>query len=589
MGVGLCCTFASYMVRRNGILHFRMVVPTDIRQSVGRRELRMSLKTGYVREGGRKAARMAGIAQDAFDEIRKGKRGTMAELDAQQIRTLVGEWLRECLEDDERDRASRKRPLSREELEDETDIHERLLSDAREYLATADYRHAVPSAEFILEDNGLEVDRTHASFNVLCREVLKAQIAGLEVAIRRDNGDYDNPYTSLAMPVKAPLLTAQTEVSAPEATDCGPLLSELLKKFTEEKMELGHWTTHTLKDNVPMVEDFIEMVGDIPIGLLTAAHMRDARDRFKKVPKQRRLKKQYKGKSLRKLSDMPIPERDRFSITTLNNRADKIGGYLKWVKDQGYPVEDGLASILTFKKPKNSSQGRTDERAPFAPEDLQRIFHPDNYLKYIYVKGEGESPARFWVPIIGLCTGMRLEEICQLYIDDIREVKGVWCIDINARKDKSRKTTASERLVPVPPVVKDLGFLEYVESLKTRGEERVFPDLDKDNSTEKYSHKIGKAFNYYLHKQLCITQDEKGRGKVFHSLRHTFANRCKQLGLKIRQTKQTIGHKQGSDITLDYYADEYEPDIIYREVTCKATPQVDLSPLRETAQNFIKK
>lgn len=55
------------------------------------------------------------------------------------------------------------------------------------------------------------------------------------------------------------------------------------------------------------------------------------------------------------------------------------------------------------------------------------------------------------MPLIALCTGARLGEICQLDTTDIRTVDGVDCIvvslrSLNGTTDKQLKTTASYRL-----------------------------------------------------------------------------------------------------------------------------------------------
>ncbi len=588
MSSGLCCTLTSYTIRKNNILHFRMVVPKDIRGILGKRELRLSLRTGYVREGVKKAGRLAGVAQEAFDEIRKGSGGDMAGLEPHQIQALVGEWLKEALEDDERSRAQRKRPRREEDVEKESKVLDIQLSTLRERLATDDHGSAVSFAKDLLEEHGIDFEPDDATFKTLCREMTKAQIVALSVILKRNRGDYDMEDILPAkeeQPHEAEPATPREEQQQHQETpDQGPLMSEILDAYIKEKMDLGDWTEHTRMDNEPMIRDFIEMVGDMPIGALSAVHMRDARDRFSKVPKGRKIKAAYNGKSLRELSDMDIPEEDRYSITTLNNRAIKVGGYLKWLKDRGYSVEDGLISIMRFKKSKKKSAQRgTGDRASFTPEDLGRIFSPSNYLEA--VKGQ---PSRFWVPLVSLCTGMRLEEIAQLYLEDIRKVDGIWCMDINQKADKSRKTEASERLVPVPPALEELGFLEYAECLRTKQEERLFPELSKAITTGKYSHALSKWFNRYIHEKLGIVEDAKKRKKVFHSFRHTFINMCKQLGIAQRKIKQNVGHQQGQDITLDYYADEYKPEILYKEVSCKATPEVDLEPLKEAARGFIE-
>jgi hypothetical protein len=51
--------------------------------------------------------------------------------------------------------------------------------------------------------------------------------------------------------------------------------------------------------------------------------------------------------------------------------------------------------------------------------DLKTMFSsPD------YTADTQAEPHRFWLPVLGLLTGCRLEELCQLYLDDIRQIEG---------------------------------------------------------------------------------------------------------------------------------------------------------------------
>ena len=63
-----------------------------------------------------------------------------------------------------------------------------------------------------------------------------------------------------------------------------------------------------------------------------------------------------------------------------------------------------------------------DLREAFSREDLERIFaHPK------FAQGKFIHPAYFWIPLIGLFTGMRLEEIAQLFCKE----SSLWVIDVN--------------------------------------------------------------------------------------------------------------------------------------------------------------
>ncbi|WKL57368.1 hypothetical protein Q1W73_17145 [Asticcacaulis sp. ZE23SCel15] len=57
--------------------------------------------------------------------------------------------------------------------------------------------------------------------------------------------------------------------------------------------------------------------------------------------------------------------------------------------------------------------------------------------------------AKWFVPLIALFTGMRLNEICSLEPQDIIEVDGILCFSVNEGNDKHLKTDASRCLIPI--------------------------------------------------------------------------------------------------------------------------------------------
>jgi integrase len=77
--------------------------------------------------------------------------------------------------------------------------------------------------------------------------------------------------------------------------------------------------------------------------------------------------------------------------------------------------------------------------------------------------------ARFWVSLISLFSGMRLNEICALDTADLQIVDKVPCFLIRETADKSIKTNASERYVPAHQRLIEAGLLQFVEGRKANG------------------------------------------------------------------------------------------------------------------------
>ena len=153
------------------------------------------------------------------------------------------------------------------------------------------------------------------------------------------------------------------------------------------------------------------------------------------------------------------------------------------------------------------------ERAPFTNEELHIIFNEKTYPN----PRCRNNQAKFWVPIIALYHGCRLNEICQLDVNDIVQEKGVPCININSKgEDKKVKNKSSNRVIPIHPKLIDMNFLNYVEYQRKNKQEKLFPELSQI-ARGRYSRKVQAWFARYLD-SIKITD----KSKVFHSFRHTF-------------------------------------------------------------------
>jgi integrase len=71
-----------------------------------------------------------------------------------------------------------------------------------------------------------------------------------------------------------------------------------------------------------------------------------------------------------------------------------------------------------------------DERDAFNDEDLEKIFYSKQYREDSF-----KHPHQFWLSPLGLYTGARLEELCQLYVSDLKQTGGIWYLDINDDAD----------------------------------------------------------------------------------------------------------------------------------------------------------
>jgi len=108
----------------------------------------------------------------------------------------------------------------------------------------------------------------------------------------------------------------------------------------------------------------------------------------------------------------------------------------------------------------------------WSEEDLAKLFATDWWGP----QADRES-AKYWVPLIALHSGMRLEEICRLRPQDVEKVGDIPCFNIREHPDGWLPTTESgERLAPVHSFLIERGLLDLVKERRKAGSERVFTD-----------------------------------------------------------------------------------------------------------------
>jgi hypothetical protein len=114
---------------------------------------------------------------------------------------------------------------------------------------------------------------------------------------------------------------------------------------------------------------------------------------------------------------------------------------------------------------------KEDSQRSFKDDELLRVFTCEKMQEYC---NSGADVHKFWLPVIGLYSGARVNEICQLNpFTDIGQGEGdAWYFhiteDTEADKDvrKSTKTEAAKRIIPIHSKLVELGFLDYLEAVK---------------------------------------------------------------------------------------------------------------------------
>ncbi len=220
------------------------------------------------------------------------------------------------------------------------------------------------------------------------------------------------------------------------------------------------------------------------------------------------------------------------------------------------------------------------ERAIYTKMELEKMF--DLFIQFEFCKKR--DIANFWIPMIGLFSGMRLEEICKLKVENIINEEGIYCFDVTS----PAKTPWSVRKVPIHSyLLKELHFLDYVEYRKKQNAEMLFnltPTIVKDKIN--YSSEWGEAFGQNF-RNLFVSQERIKEELVsFHSFRHTFSTRVKSGGTDMIDVSRLIGHLVKSDNETPRY---YKPPVTDLVKYVEKMKIDDLKlPLKRLAMRYSK-
>ncbi len=372
-------------------------------------------------------------------------------------------------------------------------------------------------------------------------EKIVLSLAGGKVTIERDD-----PAEEAAIAAK--LLAAASGGATPAAeplrtgrprkkNTVTPLLSEMIGAYFTEVEATKTQQPRTIEENEAIFRLLVEVTGNPlaeSIGVQQASNFKNV---LLQLPANR-TKGKNAGKTVAQLVKME--HKTKMSTGSVNKYLRRVSALFTWGKRHGF-VNDNPFSGLAIRRTKLPHQ----QRERFTVEELQKLLDPAN------LPPDQKRGYMYWLPWLGLYTGARLEELCQLHLEDIRQDGDLWVFDINAKDEKRLKTLSSERLIPVHPRLIELGFLSYVEGLRDRGEQRLFPELR--HRRDGYGMTASKWFGRY--------RERLGIEKPFHSLRHTFIDTLHQLGEDHKKIAALVGHADES-MTGGRYSKPFRPEVL---------------------------
>jgi len=399
-----------------------------------------------------------------------------------------------------------------------------ILSDAQEILAPL-----LP-----IGDKASPGALTHAS-----RGVLRARMEQKRRLIADLTGAYD------AIGLGDPLFAGMTAKDYPpfgieDNQAQAETLQSIANRYRDFKEVRGD-AAKTLADfDVTMRLAYEVMSPEKPINAVGDADVRALRDLIAAVPPNSGKAKANHGKTLKQLA-AENKDGPKLGFSTQEKRLRFFRGMLSWACDEGHIDKVPGAKVAVSAKKITTQRG-----GPYSNDDLALIFSTPVYVGRVSAARSSTKghkiikDGKFWVPLIDLFSGMRLGEIVQLQGSDLRVIDGVWVFDINRSEDKNKKvkTDTSLRQVPVHKTLIAMGLVEHHKGKPSRS--RLFPDISSGKNGF-YSHNFSKWWGRYGN-----TFEFGGHKKVFHSFRHLFTDRLRNVEAPDYVLKAVLGHSDKS-------------------------------------------
>lgn len=382
-------------------------------------------------------------------------------------------------------------------------------------------------------------------------------------------------------------LTIQATPAAPVASRSAPekdrhrladaILSDVVDKYLAQYKPGVDISTYERRRGHLGV--FVEYFDNCKISAIGRAKLSDYWEDLAFLPPQKDIRPDFKDQKVKrvvekqkKLAKENLPYKGLSAQTQAHYR-EAVSGFYNWCAEKEI-VDENVAARKTKRTRRYAEEMENEPRESYTAQDLKRIFEHD-----FFAQGQYKHPYQYWISHIALFTGARINEIAQLYVDDIKQYHGFWAFEFCAitdhddegstpviRPDVRGKTKASRRLTPVHPQLIALGLLAFRDSVRAEEHQRLFPELP-------YSAKGGygtRASRWYMEEFLRPKVGITNPAKVFHSFRHTVLTALGNTlfdmpeGEMVRDKdmiiKAIVGHKM-QGITFGHYQKEFHPKI----------------------------
>jgi len=534
-----------YLQRKNGRWYFQISVPRDLQAVIGKRVITKYLRTADTRKAQNDRWEHVAAWKAAFKRARDGQGLSADEIEAEaqtEYRRIANNMVIEPNPYHEQIAGRTGDPVTLA-LSD-------WLHDNQADLTDGDYSRVNRQVEEVTQRTGADLDQEGR--DQLAKALLRAHIAAFADAISLRQGE--DP------PAARTLNTSRTSLGRVRTRrGKGMPVSQAAREFVQEKTRSSEsgWTAQTKKQCEAVYRLFADHVGDSPIDSVKRDDAISFRATVARLHPNWARSIKAKGLPLADLLETyGVPEGEPgLSARTLERYTSALVSLFGWLRDRGLYEGDNPFSRLGTTK--NSAKRLRKERTkylPFTADELTALFHSPLLLETnrndrVSPRRHGTRTALMWLPLVSLFTGMRSEEIAQLRPLDVREENGVLFIRVAEEGDGQHvKSAAAYRRVPVHSMLIKCGFKEYMERIRKKHHDFLFPGLKPGGPDGKRNWYFSRAFTVYRRRCGVERIDSRtGRDRIaFHSFRATVATALENAGIPESEAVQVLGHEKMS-------------------------------------------
>ncbi|WP_412706499.1 DUF6538 domain-containing protein [Aeromonas rivipollensis] len=446
------------------------------------------------------------------------ERYVLRELDEDGVNyeysALVGFYDNECSVVDEKFGVRRVNPQR---------LHAQMKYFAEECLALAQIE--------LLPDNPL--------YTVLCDRLAKHCTTICKIAFDATREQIKHGIHQLLIP---PTHSVGIAVASATSVPDAPKIGEFFEKLADEQGKINPKGSITWRrERAAVVRRFIEVFGDLPLNHITDSMCRKFRELLKQTP--------YRPS--KEINQLPFKEqiekaREEGLKTIALSRVEVLlhlfSGILTRAQDDAL-ISKNPCSGIKVKVP-----NVTRERAPeFTDTEMKTLSSSGLFTGDIRPARANYGEAIYWVPVLLIYTGARLEEICQLFRRDVEQKEGQWVIHIRDWDESQSVKTGKSREVPLHPHLLELGFERFLASCAAEGP--LFSELKVSKPTGRYSDKLGKWLGEQIRQILGL---KTGSISPLHAFRHTFVTHMRDLDIREDIQNAITGHSQGTSVGRRY-------------------------------------